>query len=319
MAEEAKQTNGKTQEHGIVQYQSRDGQQIKLSFEAVRKFLVSDKPEFVTDTEIMMYMGQCKARGLNPFKKDCYLIKYTKDDPAATIVSIDYYRSRARAQPDCVGWNKGVIVKTEAGQIEERDGSFLYPGDELLGGWFRARPKGWETDLSWSVNLTAYVKTTREGRPTRFWDKDNQPQQIVKVAESQGLRRCWPDEFAKLYIEEEVVQSLPDQAGDIQMPRATDEKPEATDGGTGEDKRESGNTGDKDPNHEPTLFDMLLEWLRDPETPEKEILATANYISKSFPKLNDKDGQAILMEWGKVKKEIVAARKGREHATSPTK
>ncbi len=318
MAEQEKQTTEKAQERGLVAYQSRDGQQIKLSFDVVRKYLVSGHPEWVTDAEIMLYAGECKARGLNPFAKNCYLVKYTRDAPAATIVSIDYYRSRARAQPDCVGWNKGIIVKTKAGQVEEREGSFLFPGDELLGGWFRARPKGWETDLSWSVNLSPYIKTTQEGRPTRFWDKENQPQQIVKVVESQGLRRCWPDEFAKLYVEEEVIQALPDQTAEIKMPKATDEKPETTNGKTEEGKRETENGGDKEADHEPTLFETLRKWIRDPETPEKEILATSNYISKSFPKLNDKDGQAILLEWGKMKKGILAA-KGQDNDASPTK
>ena len=67
------------EEKGLVEYLSRDGQQIKLNFDTVRKFLVSGKPELVTDQEIMLYMGMAKARGLNPFKKDCYLVKYTPD------------------------------------------------------------------------------------------------------------------------------------------------------------------------------------------------------------------------------------------------
>ena len=200
------------EEKGIVQYRSRDDQEIKLSFSVVRKFLVSGHPEFVTDQEIVLYMGMCKARGLNPFKKDCYLIKYTQGDPAATIVSIDYYRSRAKAQPDCTGWECGIIVKTGDKQAEYRKGAVLFDGETLLGGWFRARPKDWTTDLEWTVSLKRYIKITREGKTTRFWSEENQPEQIAKVAESQGLRRAWPDEFAKLYIKEEINAELPMQA-----------------------------------------------------------------------------------------------------------
>lgn len=199
------------EEKGIVQYRSRDDQEIKLSFSIVRKFLVSGHPEFVTDQEIVLYMGMCKARGLNPFKKDCYLIKYTQGDPAATIVSIDYYRSRAKAQPDCTGWECGIIVKTGEKQAEYRKGAVLFEGETLMGGWFRARPQGWTTDLEWAVSLKRYIKTTREGKITRFWSEENQPEQIAKVAESQGLRRAWPDEFAKLYIKEEISVGLPMQ------------------------------------------------------------------------------------------------------------
>src|SRR5580765_2823816 len=132
-----------TPDRGLVTYQSRDGQQIKLTFDIVRRYYVSGRPELVKDEEIMLYMGTCKARGLNPAKRDCYLIKYTADDPAATIVSIDYYRSRAKAQPDCEGWHCGVIVKDAAGALVYRDGAFTFPGDLLLGGWFKARPSNW--------------------------------------------------------------------------------------------------------------------------------------------------------------------------------
>ncbi|MSR15333.1 MAG: hypothetical protein EXR86_12375 [Gammaproteobacteria bacterium] len=206
---------------GLVTYQSRDGQEIKLSFETVRKFLVSGKPEFVTDQEIVLYMGTLKARGLNPFKKDCYLVKYTPNDPAATIVSIDYFRARAKAQPDCVGWQSGVIAKSAAGVIEYRKGSFMFEGDELLGGWFRAQPRGWAEEYEWSVNLSPFIKKTREGQPTQFWNQDRQPQQIAKIAESQGLRRLWPDEFQALYLaEDQYATDVSPAPEPIKMPQA---------------------------------------------------------------------------------------------------
>lgn len=225
--EKSEKKNGAIEDRSLVQYRSRDGQEIRLSFEIVRKYLVSGHPEFVNDAEILLYMGMCKARGLNPFKRDCYLLKYTKDDPAATIVSIDYYRSRAKAQEDCVGWTNGVIVKTAKGENELREGSLIFDGETLLGGWFRAKPHGWEVEKLWTVGLKRYVKTTREGRPTRFWQEDSQSEQICKVAESQGLRRVWPDEFAKLYIEEEIVQGvpIPKESEDDMMPRAIDDPP----------------------------------------------------------------------------------------------
>ena len=190
------------QERGLVVYQSRDGQEIKLSFDTVRKYLVSGKPEYVTDQEIVLYMGTCKARGLNPFKKDCYLVKYTERDPAATIVAIDYYRSRARAQPDCRGWKSGIIVQSERGQ-DYREGSFMVEGEKLLGGWFKGKPAGWDDAYTWTVSLTTYIKKTREGETTQFWRELNQAYMINKVVEAQGLHRLWPDEFQALNLDDE--------------------------------------------------------------------------------------------------------------------
>lgn len=196
------------EEKMIAEYQSRDGQTIKLSFETVRKYLVSGKANLVTDQEIIFYVGMCKARGLNPFKRDCYLVKYTENDPAAIIVSIDYFRSRARAQEDCRGWQAGIIVLSKEGEIVKRAGAFMMPGDGLLGGWFRGKPATWEEPYEWSVNVQPYVKKTREGTDTRFWREENQAFMICKVAESQGLRRLWPDEFQGIYTEDEMPRDV---------------------------------------------------------------------------------------------------------------
>lgn len=193
------------EEKTIAEYQSRDGQLIKLGFDTVRKYLVSGRANLVTDQEILFYVGMCKARGLNPFKKDCYLVKYTEGDPAAIIVSIDYFRSRARAQEDCRGWQSGVIVLTKEGEVTRRAGAFMMPGDGLLGGWFKGKPAAWDEPYEWTVNVQPYIKKTRDGAATSFWREENQAYMIAKVVESQGLRRIWPDEFQGIYTEDEIV------------------------------------------------------------------------------------------------------------------
>lgn len=188
-------------ERGVVKYQAKDGSEVALTLDVIRKFLVHGKAELVTAQEMVFFMGICKARGLNPFAKDCYLIKYSQD-PAAIVTSIDYFRARAKAQPDCKGWQAGIIVLRNGQAI--RTSGLMLDGDKLIGGWFSAKPAGWETPFELEVNLRGYIKKTREGAITKFWQDENQPTQIRKVAESQGLRECWPAEFAKLYVEEEV-------------------------------------------------------------------------------------------------------------------
>lgn len=189
-------------ERNVITYEARDGQQISLSFDTIKKYLVQGHPEWVTSQEMMLYMGINKSRGLNPFIKDCYLIKYSQKDAAAIITSIDYFRKRSKAQKDCKGWAKGIIV--------ERNGEIVYSAglmldsDTLLGGWFEAQPDGWEKPFKLEVNLKGYIKKKADGSVTKFWSKDNQPSQIAKVAESQGLRTLWPDEFQQLYTPEEM-------------------------------------------------------------------------------------------------------------------
>lgn len=201
-----------SEEKSVVAYRARDGQTIKLSPSIIKNFLVSGYPDLVTNQELYMYMGVCKSRGLNPFIKDCYLIKYNSKDNAAIIVSIDYYRKRARAQQDCQGWKTGIVVLNRNAEIEQREGCILLEGEELVGGWFEALPRGFVTPIRKFIPLARYIKHTRDGKITAFWSADNQPEQIAKVAESQGLRATWPDEFQGLYTDAER-ESMEAQAG----------------------------------------------------------------------------------------------------------
>ena len=198
----------KEEQKGLVKYESR-GQEVVLTASIVREFLVTGKKELVTDQEIYYFLGICKARQLNPFVKDCYLIKYGSE-PAAIVTAIDFYRSRARAQKDCVGWEAGVICQNNKTKELRYSKGIVLPDETLLGGWFRARPKGWEIDFELEVNLDGYIKKTSSGDITKFWSKPNQPSQIRKVVESQGLRTVWPDLFQGTVTGEELGVDLGD-------------------------------------------------------------------------------------------------------------
>lgn len=211
-------------EKGLVVYQGHDGQEIKLSVDIVKRYLVQGHPEFVTEQEAYFFMGTCRARGLDPFKKDCYLVKYTERDTAAIVTSIEHFRARAKSQPDCVGWSCGIIVLDKDEEMIERTGAFIWPGDKLVGGWFRAKPKHWEMEVAWKINLAPFIKKTSQGAVTRFWSEENQPLMICKVAESQGLRRVWPDEFKNFYVEGEILPSEIDVTP-LKEPKALERKP----------------------------------------------------------------------------------------------
>jgi len=186
-----------------ITYKSADGQDISLSPDIVKRYLVQGKSELVTMQELMYFLNICRARRLNPLVKDCYLIKYSENEGAAIITSVDFFRKRARAQKDCKGWKKGCIVKCKDGTIKDTYGLVL-PEETLVGGWFEAHPEGWLESFRIEVNLSGYLKKTGKGELTRFWSKENQPTMIAKVAEAQGLRTLWPDEFQSLFTEEEV-------------------------------------------------------------------------------------------------------------------
>ena len=185
-----------------VTYKSGDVD-VRLNPTIIRKYLVRGKPEFVTDQEIAFFMGLCRAREMNPFAGDCYPLKYSQTDPMAMVVSIDFKRSRARKHDDCRGWQKGIIVKKADGELRYSNGIIL-DGETLLGGWFEATPEGWKVPFKLEVNLSGYIKKTFDGKITKFWQPENQPTMIAKVAESQGLSAVWSRDLGKLYTQEEI-------------------------------------------------------------------------------------------------------------------
>lgn len=207
-----------------MEYSLTSGETVRLTMGMVKKYLVTGKPNLISDQELFYFMGVCKARKLNPFNKDCYLIKYTTD-PAAIIVSIDHLRKVARRQPDCVGWQKGVIIQKADGAVRRSNGLVL-DGEKVVGGWFEATPKGWAEPFILEVNLSGYVKRTASGDITRFWKPENQPTMIAKVAEAQGLRTIWGEDLQGLYTSGEVrdvddtppIELTPDRNGHFDAP-----------------------------------------------------------------------------------------------------
>jgi len=184
-------------------YTMANGDEMRLTFGTVRKYLVQGNADFITDSEILYYLHECKARKLNPFLRQCWLIKYSQRDSAQIVESIQHKRNKARKAEDCKGWEKGLIVQGSDGEIKRTNG-LLLEDETLLGAFFRATPEKWSTPYELEINLNGYIKKKQNGDVTAFWSKEKQPSQIMKVAESQGLSALWGDTIGNTYIPEEL-------------------------------------------------------------------------------------------------------------------
>lgn len=191
-------------EKAIMEYQTSTGDPVKLTMPMVRKYLVQGYPDMVTDQEIIYFMHICKSRKLNPFTKDCYLIKYSTKDNAAIVTSVEYFRKNAMKNRTCKGWSKGVIVQDKEGKVKYSHGIVL-DHEIVLGGWFKAKPEGWDREFIHEVPLKPYIKKTKEGKTTSFWSEDKQSFMISKVAEAQGLKTLWGEECTGMYSHEEAT------------------------------------------------------------------------------------------------------------------
>lgn len=188
-------------EGGTVEYDTETGR-VRLSPEIIKKYLVSGDQTKVTDAEIIMFLKLCQHQKLNPFLREAYLIKYG-EEPATIVVSKDVFVKRASKNPLCSGWEAGVIVRKENGELEYRKGSLVLNGEELVGGWARVYRKDWQVPIEITVSLSEYLRRKKDGQPMRSW-REMPATMIRKVALEQVLREAFATEFEGLYGAEEM-------------------------------------------------------------------------------------------------------------------
>ncbi len=188
-------------EEWLVRYETDSGA-ISLSYDIVKKYLVSGDPSRVTDQEIAMFINLCRYQKLNPFLREAYLIKFG-NEPATIVTGKDTFTKRAAKSQLCNGYEAGVIVQKQNGEMEYRKGTFVAPNETLVGGWAAVHRKDWSVPLETSVSLQEYQRKTREGKLMRNWEQ--MPATMIrKVALVQALREAFPEEFQGLYSPEEM-------------------------------------------------------------------------------------------------------------------
>ncbi len=182
-----------TAESGITAY-NVGGYEIKLSKKIVRDTICRGM-DTVTDDEIVSFIALCKFNQLNPFIRESYLVKY-KNAPAQMIVSKDAFLKRADMCPNYDGFDAGVIVISADGKVIERDGSFVCPGETLVGGWCKVYRKDRTHPTVAKVNLNEYDKNQS------VW-AEKKSTMIAKVAKVQALREAFPNQLSQLYTDDE--------------------------------------------------------------------------------------------------------------------
>jgi phage recombination protein Bet len=142
----------------------------------------------------------CKARGLNPWEGDAYIVGYdTKDGPEFSLITAHQaFLKRAEVHPEYDGMQSGVIVQRGAEVLEE-EGDFFLDGDILLGGWSRVLFKTRSTPVYKRLKLSTFNKGF--GR----WNVDPAGM-IVKCAEADGLRSAFPNSLGGMYLEDEMPE-----------------------------------------------------------------------------------------------------------------
>lgn len=180
-----------------VEIEAMDGQRMTVTFDDVLNFICKE----ATIAECRIFLETCKQYHLNPFTKEAYLIHYDNKngDTASTIVlGKTCYMKMAEAHPQYDGFEAGLILQDDvAGEIYHREGSIIYAGETLLGGWAKTYRKDRSRPFYEEVSFSEYdtKKSLWVTKPATM---------IRKVALVHTLREAFPATFGGLIDESEV-------------------------------------------------------------------------------------------------------------------
>jgi len=154
-----------------------------------------------TEAEAYNFLQLCKHRGLNPFLKEAYLVKYG-DNPATMIVGKDAFTRKAEESGKLDGYETGIIVSKNDGEgFISREGTLLLKGEELIGGWAKVYRKDMSKPFEIRVSMQEYDKKKNNwvSMPATM---------IRKVALVQALREAFTKELGGCYDAAEVAPEV---------------------------------------------------------------------------------------------------------------
>ncbi len=179
--------------------------EITLTIATVKRYLCKPTKSgtMPTDSDVVGFMMLCRARLLNPWVADAYLVGYdSKDGPQFSLItSAQSLLKRAELHGAYNGMESGVVVGDKDGNVIERAGDIVFDGERLIGGWARVHRK----DQSIASYDSLKLSTFNTGRSR--WAADPAGM-IVKCAESSALRKCFPTILAGLYCREEFDATI---------------------------------------------------------------------------------------------------------------
>lgn len=173
------------------------GKDVELSIALTRAYFCPK----ASDAEAYVFNNWCAHVGLDPWKREAYLVKYG-DNPAQMLTAKDAFTKRAEANPRYQGSKAGVVVINRNGELENRVGEIVLNGEELVGGWADVYVKDYVTPISASVNFRERCQY-KDGKPQAKW-ASSPGLMIRKCALVAALREAFPSDVGSMYIPDEM-------------------------------------------------------------------------------------------------------------------
>lgn len=179
-----------------------NGENVTLTPETVKNYLVSGDKDKVTMQEVVMFMNLCKFNGLNPWLKEAYLIKFG-NEPATIVAGKESFTKKAEANPKFDGFEAGIIVlDNETQELIYRNGSMKLPNETIVGGYAEVWRKDRGHSCREEVSFEEYAGRKKDGTLNRQW-ASKPATMIRKVALVHALREAFPGTLGAMYSAEE--------------------------------------------------------------------------------------------------------------------
>ena len=188
----------------MVKYMIGDTE-VKLTPSIVQEYILGSNSGKITLPEFKFFCEMAKSRGLNPFTREIFAIKYG-NSPATIVVSKQAILKRATMHPKFNGLLSGIFVKTSDGKIEKRDGGILLDDEILVGSWCEVFRKDWDKPMYCSCSMN---EIKQEKNPS--WQK-MPVTMAIKTATVRACRDAFPEDLGGLYEQDEISKPI-DNAG----------------------------------------------------------------------------------------------------------
>jgi phage recombination protein Bet len=187
-----------------------------LTMDRVRREICREPS--LTDLEIIDFLNVCQVEQLDPLRKEILLIK-NPGQPAYYVITVLSYLKMAENNAAYKGHEAGVVGKTKDGSTICHEGELIDEAETLTGAWARVWRADRDKPIYLSVNLREYIKRTKDGQKTDFWD-DQPAAMIRKIALSKALREAFPNRFCISVTDAEFenVNSIANQSEEFTLP-----------------------------------------------------------------------------------------------------